>query len=419
MKKLEIAIIYTAIFLSVVGENLSFGSHLRIQRAVRERSALFQKVKEDEVLEGHVIAKFLVPSELDCLHRCVLSDNCVSFNYQRLSFKSTRRTCELNDVTLLSSGETLVRRNGYSYKEPIDLSYDGDKHRTTSKENRQLELTSSAEEMSSISSMTSSSVIVMSKSSLSTLSKTSSPVASMIVSSNALATSSMISSPLSCMITPSKTTSFVTPSISSSNVLAKSSMISSALTSLPSSHQSVTQTTFGITMTSSASLLNSTSGVTTSSITLLSSSSQPQADCTGGWYGYRTGCIRFFTQPKTRADANSHCKSFMTSNNEKGGLIKIPSVEDNDQVVSLAPRNGKYYIGLTDTNQEGVYRWKWTTDDATYFNWESGYPQATNIEKDRDCVVISTHPDNSYKKWSTVHCTNSWMYICECKSACS
>lgn len=46
MKKLEIAIIYTAIFLSVVGENLSFGSHLRIQREVRERSALFQKVKE-------------------------------------------------------------------------------------------------------------------------------------------------------------------------------------------------------------------------------------------------------------------------------------------------------------------------------------------------------------------------------------
>lgn len=78
----------------------------------------------DEVLEGHVIAKFLVPSELDCLHRCVLSDNCVSFNYQRLSFKSTRRTCELNDVTLLSSGETLVRRNGYSYKEPIELPYD-------------------------------------------------------------------------------------------------------------------------------------------------------------------------------------------------------------------------------------------------------------------------------------------------------
>ena len=31
----------------------------------------------------------------------------------------------------------------------------------------------------------------------------------------------------------------------------------------------------------------------------------------------------------------------MTSSNEKGGLIKIPSVEDNDQVVSLAPQNGK------------------------------------------------------------------------------
>ena len=79
---------------------------------------------------------------------------------------------------------------------------------------------------------------------------------------------------------------------------------------------------------------------------------------------------------------------------------------------------GKYLIGLTDWNQEGVYRWKGTRDNATYFNWETGYPYATNIEKDRDCVVISSYPDNLYKKWSTVQCTKSWMYICECKSAC-
>ena len=64
-------------------------------------------------------------------------------------------------------------------------------------------------------------------------------------------------------------------------------------------------------------------------------------DCTDGWYRYRTGCIRFFTQSKTKQDANSHCLSFKTSYDKKGTLIKIPSVEDNDQVVNLAPQNGK------------------------------------------------------------------------------
>ncbi|XP_022781324.1 perlucin-like protein [Stylophora pistillata] len=157
----------------------------------------------------------------------------------------------------------------------------------------------------------------------------------------------------------------------------------------------------------------------TSSVTLLSSSVKPQTDCGNGWHRYRTGCIRFFTQSKERVKANSHCKLFETSNGKRGCMIKIPSIEDNDKVVSLAPQNGRYYIGLTDQDQEGVYRWKGTTDDATYFNWQLGYPHAINIEENRDCTVISTHPDNSYGKWSTVPCSNSWFYICECESACS
>ena len=82
---------------------------------------------------------------------------------------------------------------------------------------------------------------------------------------------------------------------------------------------------------------------------------------------------------------------------------------------------GRYYIGLSDSFQEGVYRWKGQTDKATYFNWKSGYPQHLNIERHRDCVVISTNPSDhpSYKKWTTVECSNSWHFICECEGACS
>ena len=69
-----------------------------------------------------MIAKYLVHSELDCLHRCVLCDNCVSFNFQFLSPKSSRHACELNDVTQLSSGHALVYRDGASYNEPMVVS---------------------------------------------------------------------------------------------------------------------------------------------------------------------------------------------------------------------------------------------------------------------------------------------------------
>jgi len=142
-------------------------------------------------------------------------------------------------------------------------------------------------------------------------------------------------------------------------------------------------------------------------------------DCGNGWHQYRTGCIKFFTTSLPKNRAKETCEKFMTSNKIKGNLIKIPSSADNDQVVTLSPQLGRYYIGLSDSFEEGVYRWKGQTDKATYFNWKPGYPQENNIEMNRDCVVISTNPSNNYKMWTTVECSNSWFFICECEGACS
>jgi len=46
MKELRISALYMTIFLGIVGENLSFGSQLAIERNERNRVALFHKVKE-------------------------------------------------------------------------------------------------------------------------------------------------------------------------------------------------------------------------------------------------------------------------------------------------------------------------------------------------------------------------------------
>ncbi|KAJ7355145.1 hypothetical protein OS493_027937 [Desmophyllum pertusum] len=120
MKDLE-CVLYFAILLGVVGEKISCGSKLAIQRHENNRFAVFRKVKEGKALEGHVITTYLVYSELDCLQKCLLCDKCVSFNVQLLSSGSRRHACELNDVTRLSSGHALTFRDGFSYNEPIML----------------------------------------------------------------------------------------------------------------------------------------------------------------------------------------------------------------------------------------------------------------------------------------------------------
>ena len=67
-------------------------------------------------------------------------------------------------------------------------------------------------------------------------------------------------------------------------------------------------------------------------------------DCVDGWLRYRTGCIKFFTTPLTRMKAAEKCKEFKTSDQIKGNLIKIPSSDDNDQVVGLSPQSGVCFV---------------------------------------------------------------------------
>ena len=74
----------------------------------------------DNALEGHVISMYLVQSELDCLHRCLLHSKCLSLNFELHSSGSHR--CQLNDATQLSSGHGLAFCDGCSYLEPIILT---------------------------------------------------------------------------------------------------------------------------------------------------------------------------------------------------------------------------------------------------------------------------------------------------------
>ncbi|XP_027042014.1 peroxidasin-like [Pocillopora damicornis] len=143
-------------------------------------------------------------------------------------------------------------------------------------------------------------------------------------------------------------------------------------------------------------------------------------DCPQDFVPFRGGCIRFFLTPTiTFEAARSFCMSFKTKDNKLGDLIEIRSLEENAEVVYLAPDNGqRYYIGVTDLEEEGVFRLNGDTNPAPFLNFPPGFPQDLITEEQRDCVVLATHPDTTFSLWYTVPCTNSWAFICECEGPC-
>ncbi|XP_078343365.1 uncharacterized protein LOC144629068 [Oculina patagonica] len=423
MKELEIALCLF-MFLRFIGEKTSFGSELGIQREEGKRFAFFREVKQGAVLEGHVISTYLVFSELDCLHKCLSCSKCASFNFQ-LFDSGLRHICQLNDVTQSLSGHALTFRDGFSYHEPVVLlnELQGQDRPSGIIDDVQNPAASTTEETSS---MTSPALLAPSSSSIVELPMTSSPVLDVSTSPMMASAIYPVTSPTALSATLPMTSPAIldvstSPMMASAIYLVTSPTLPTALSdTLPMTSSAILDASTSPIMTSEINSMTSPMQMPSSSTNLLASSSVAQvADCINGWQQYRTGCIKYFTASLTRSKAHQQCAGYKTSSNVPGKLVKIPSSADNDHLVSLAPQAGRYYIGLTDGATEGVYRWKWNKDDATFFNWMSGYPQEYNIEKNRDCVVLYTHSDSFYKKWTTVECSNSWSYICECESACS
>ena len=57
-------------------------------------------------------------SELDCSHKCLSNPKCASFNFE-IQQSQSLSTCELNNVSRISSNNKLKRNDSFAYYEPI------------------------------------------------------------------------------------------------------------------------------------------------------------------------------------------------------------------------------------------------------------------------------------------------------------
>ena len=136
--------------------------------------------------------------------------------------------------------------------------------------------------------------------------------------------------------------------------------------------------------------------------------------CQQGWICNGTSCYKLVKSPALSwGKAKEECEKC------QAGLVKVDSREENDFIkTELLPtdKDGNYWIGLSDSENEG--NWMWTDgtqlDSDGYKNWGDKQPKNNN-DNDEDCVLIrirESDPDH-YGKWYDRPCSLDKKYICE------
>ena len=95
--------------------------------------------------------------------------------------------------------------------------------------------------------------------------------------------------------------------------------------------------------------------------------------------------------------------------------MKIETDKENDFIKNeYLNTGGTYWIGLSDIDKEGEWKWTDGTGLAGYKKWKSGQPN--NNKGDQDCVAILEGNYNAgyhNAEWNDLKCSRKLGYICK------
>jgi len=139
----------------------------------------------------------------------------------------------------------------------------------------------------------------------------------------------------------------------------------------------------------------------------------PVSNCGQQWHAYKSGCLRLFEDHKKWEDANQYCATFnVNTSGGNGRLISIFSQDENNRIVNLRSSqgfpDGEYYIGLSDLQGTGTYKWTDGTN-VSFTNWNTDFPKGEKV-----VVMKMSHGNADNGKWLTRNQNNNLRFICEC-----
>ncbi|KAM7116298.1 C-type lectin domain family 4 member E [Molossus nigricans] len=127
--------------------------------------------------------------------------------------------------------------------------------------------------------------------------------------------------------------------------------------------------------------------------------------CPLNWVHFQSSCYFFSTNTMTWSASVKNCSSM------NAHLVVINTQEEQEFLFHAKPKNREFYIGLTDQETDG--QWKWV--DGTPFMkslsfWDAGEPN--NLATLEDCATIRDSK-NPRQNWNDVICFLNMFRICE------
>ena len=134
------------------------------------------------------------------------------------------------------------------------------------------------------------------------------------------------------------------------------------------------------------------------------------SSCPSGWYRILDSCIWLSRETKNFDSANRECGR-LTRN---GRLFEPKSRLQNELVLTLVKhrqQKHKAWVGITDREFEGKFKYVSSGKDAFFTKWAIGEPNGGEggYEEDQDCVNF-LFKDRS---WDDYECSSKVHFICE------
>ncbi|XP_060578966.1 perlucin-like [Ruditapes philippinarum] len=128
--------------------------------------------------------------------------------------------------------------------------------------------------------------------------------------------------------------------------------------------------------------------------------------CPDGWIYYKGSCYVIVDLNLSFDKARANCQKLHAD------LVHIENADENTFLRNhLKTMKGtSFWIGLTDTDTEGVFKWVDDNSRASFTDWQSSQPD--NGSGTEDCAHFYA---NFNYKWNDDQCYNSAKSICEKK----
>ncbi|XP_030643641.1 C-type lectin domain family 4 member F-like [Chanos chanos] len=123
-----------------------------------------------------------------------------------------------------------------------------------------------------------------------------------------------------------------------------------------------------------------------------------------GWFYFSSSLYYLSTEKRSWSESRQDCIK------RGADLVIINSEEEQELAVKLKNRL-TVWIGLTDRDTEGVWKWVDGTALSTGY-WYGGQPNDGGYYGNEDCV-ISGHTYQSLRSWNDISCSSRFSWICE------